>query len=482
MITAYEDELRRSDPARQYLVLALLAIAAMLLIVWQFSPRYVVWAGLRFPGPVGYPETHRAYFTLLQLADPFIDIDNVSNKVIEWRLLFPVVFSTFNLPPALFLAMPWIGCALVLWYAAVMLWQRTGDLVLTGSAIVLLGSTSWFFTSTGWLAYFDSWYILGGLAIAFSRSRSVVLAAALLTPWVDERVLFMLPVCIAARLVVHWIDSARVLPDRRQWQLIGAAVAPLTAYALVRLVAALWFDQGSQDYVSDFQARDYPAVPLALGTWMGLRLAWAPILAVPLLLARRCGQLAIIAGLSIVAGLLTALVLAGDVSRSMSMLLPVSLVGILLLHRYRSSSIARPILLGFAAGNLLLPATHVVTTFTIPIFPARYEVFHQLIHPPPQLDPTYHLSEAMLAFERGDFQAMMVSLNVATILTRSPDLLANAIVMLGQRMQQRGRPGDAAELFRMALSTGTSRWQGRAQADRLLRDTVPPVPESDAHH
>ena len=49
--------------------------------------------------------------------------------------------------------------------------------------------------STAWLAYFDSWYILGLLLTVFA-SPAEMLAAVVVTPWIDERFVLTLPLCL----------------------------------------------------------------------------------------------------------------------------------------------------------------------------------------------------------------------------------------------------------------------------------------------
>lgn len=460
-------DLTRATPARQRWILALFALAAMLLILWFFSPRYVMWPTIKIPEFNSIPDTHRAYFTLLQLKDPFLDIDHFSNKVIEWRLLFPLVFHYLHLPAWLFLALPWIGCLLVLWYAGTLVWQRTRDQVLTAASLVTLGSLSWFFTSTGWLAYFDSWYVLGGLILAFSMSPWLVLAAAALTPWVDERIVFMLPVCLAARAVIYWHDTGQLRPDARQLRLAIAAAVPIFAYALVRLAATIWFDQGSRSYVAFFGERSWPLGGMAKGAWMGLRMAWVPIVLLPLLIARRSRPVGIATGVVIAISAIVAVVIAGDISRSMSMLVPVAVASLMLLPRMHAR--ARAIVVAVAAGNLLLPAAHVIGEYTVPIFDARLELDH-FKYPPRHLDARFHLSEAMRQYRAGEVDGVMRSLGYARQVARLPDDLALAIVQFGELEEKQGRFDTAAAFYAQALDTGTRRWTERpAVEERLLR-------------
>jgi hypothetical protein len=452
-------DLAQESRARQRWVLLIMAAGAMLLILWQFSPRYVLWPSVKIPTFNREPDTHRAFDTILQLYDPFKKIENSSNRVIEWRLLFPVIFHYLGLPVTLFLAMPWVGCLLVLWYIIKLVWDRTHDLVVSIAGTLLLGTTSWFFTSTAWLTYFDSWYVLGGLILAFSRSWKLVLLAALLTPWIDERIVFMIPACLAARAAIHWNDTGRVMPDREQWRILIAGAVPLFCYTLIRIAAVVWFDKGSSEYVASIESRIYPAGPLANGVWMGLRLAWLPVLALPVVVAARSRALAIAAAGATAFCVIVALILAADVSRSMSILLPVALAGLLIMSRFHSN--ARPLVLALAAGNLLLPAAHVVSSFRVPIFDARYEIEH-LKTPPYYLDERYHLAQAKRYYEAGQMDGVGRSLIYASELTDLPDELATVMADYGDKEAARGRFDYAAIFYKSALETGTDAWQKRA--------------------
>jgi hypothetical protein len=453
--------LAQASRTRQIWAMALLAFGAMLLILWLFSPRYSHWTNLN-EAYTYRPDTNRAYFTLLQLQNPFIDIDHFSNKVIEWRLLFPIIFHYLKLPAKLFLALPWIGCLLVLWYAATLIWQRTHDLVLASASIIVLGTASWFLTSTAWLAYFDSWYVLGGLILAFSPSWLLVLAAAVLTPWIDERIVFMLPVCLAARAAIHWHDAGRITLDRQQWRIVIAATLPLVAYALLRVAALLWFDPASRAYAATIESRGYPLGPVARGVWMGLRLAWVPVLMLPVLLAAKSRPMAIVVGAASALSLAIGIVLAGDVSRSMSMLIPVALAGLLLLPYLHQN--AKRMVIALAVGNLLLPASHVVSSFTIPIFDARYE-----LHSLRSLSPSYHLSKAISAYRIGDLNGVMRNLDYAREVTKSPDEVALAMVMFGELEEKAGRPKFAAIFYQQALATASQTWHQRANIEQRLQ-------------
>ena len=143
------------------LVPTALSAAAFVLVIVFFAPRFVLWPFIDLdPAEHHPPEFNRAIDTLRQLDQPFMPITNPTNRVINWRLLFPILGHYLHLPPWAFLACRCSGACLCLgmwltWFGASRAWWAAL------AAAALFGTTSWFFVSTGWLAYFDSWYMLG---------------------------------------------------------------------------------------------------------------------------------------------------------------------------------------------------------------------------------------------------------------------------------------------------------------------------------
>lgn len=334
-----------------------LAVAALLAVV-GFAPRYWLWpaAGI----PLGdfiavQPEFHRAAFALGQLENPWQRIADPTNRVIEWRLLFPVVAHTLELPPALYLALPAVGVLLALGVAAAALWRETKDAALTLGGTLLSATSSWFFVSTGWLAYFDSWLIAALVLATFARSRITLALAALLAPWIDERFLLALPLCLVLRPTLAGGSSDR----RRHFGDAAALLAGILPYVAVRL-GAEWFGwrATAAGYWGDRTL--LPAGPLVLlwGAWNGLRLGWFAI-------ALPWRQLAVrprwtVAGIA-VATVAVNLLVADDLSRSVSVLLPLLLASLVLAHRADAVR-ARWFAAALALGNLVLPAEHVIAS------------------------------------------------------------------------------------------------------------------------
>src|ERR1043165_4330377 len=76
------------------LLLTATALASALLTLCFFTPRYWLWPAAGMPlrdFTAIQPELHRAFFALQQLHDPFQKIDSDVNRVIEWRLLWPIL-------------------------------------------------------------------------------------------------------------------------------------------------------------------------------------------------------------------------------------------------------------------------------------------------------------------------------------------------------------------------------------------------------
>ncbi len=132
------------------------AIAATLLVNYFFCPRFALWKGLDLPLAWSNPEVNRAVDSLRQIQHPFAPINNPTNEVIQWRLLFPLLAHFLKLPDVLYLALSHVGGLLSLLWIARLTLHRTSERWAAFAAAALFGTTSWYFVSMGWLAYFDS--------------------------------------------------------------------------------------------------------------------------------------------------------------------------------------------------------------------------------------------------------------------------------------------------------------------------------------
>jgi hypothetical protein len=119
---------------------------AFILVVACFAPRFVHWSWIDLDSAEHHPpEFNRAIDTLRQLEHPFTPITNPTNRVINWRLLFPLLGHVMRLPQWAFLALPSLGCLLTLGYVALLVRREGGTRPDAFAATVLTATTSWFF-------------------------------------------------------------------------------------------------------------------------------------------------------------------------------------------------------------------------------------------------------------------------------------------------------------------------------------------------
>ncbi len=337
------------------------AVAVGLVAVCFFAPRYWLWrsVGLPINELVSIqPEQNRVSFALLQLENPWLRIEDPTNRVIEWRLLFPLVGHYLHLPRWLYLCLPHLGCFLSLAAVATIAWRSTRDGTATVCAALLTATTSWFFVSTGWLAYFDSWLILALVLASFARKRVIFFGVALLAPWVDERFILALPICAAVRAVDYAGDGG-VIDRRTWWRDMLVLLAGLAPYLAVRVGAELLqVRETSKSYWADRPLMPAPLGPSLWGVWSGLRLSWLGVAMAMVAWSGRGRWLALVA---VSLTLLVNLCVADDISRSMSVAVPLVLAGVLQIWRTQTLR-ARRLLTWLCAGNLLLPAHHVIAS------------------------------------------------------------------------------------------------------------------------
>ena len=114
-----------------FLVATAASIVAFALAAAVFAPRFLFWEFTDLEPGEYYPsEVKRAIDTLRQFENPWIRIETASNRVINWRLFFPIVGHYLHLPRWAFLSLPALGCLLVLGYVAVLDSARGNGLVL----------------------------------------------------------------------------------------------------------------------------------------------------------------------------------------------------------------------------------------------------------------------------------------------------------------------------------------------------------------
>jgi tetratricopeptide (TPR) repeat protein len=440
--------------------IALLAAAVSLL---RFTPSFGLWRGLNVPAAASDPALNRAGDALRQLQHPFAFAASANNRVIEWRLFFPVVGHGLGLPPWLYLALPHLGCLLVLVFVARLLLRHGFPAWEAFAATTLVATCSWFFVSTAWLAYFDSWYVLGLLLTVFAPPGEM-LAAILVTPWIDERFVLTLPLCLLLR------DRAAAATGsprsaRERWREAAGGAAALLPWMLIRL-GAYWAhrDTVSGAYVREMTpGANWPFYPR--GLWHGLRGGWAIVIA--WLAGEWRAGARVFTGLLLALGLTLAVNLfaANDLSRSVSTVVPAIVLGALLIH-LRFPGRLRWLLLAACALSLIFPAKHVVSNWTesIRAFPVEFARARQPL-PVPDSDYDAALNGAISLYQLGRLPEALASADRAVQLHPDrPEALFNRAVIRAARGDFGGATSDVTEVLRVAPGD----WYGRSQAERFL--------------
>jgi len=392
--------LREDQRVKSWLWLLGGSLLVCLVVCFFFTPRFVIWRGLYIPEAWFNPEVNRAVDTLKQLQNPFVKIENPSNLVINWRLFFPLVGHWLHFPVWSYLMIPQIGCIIAVAYILRLVWKRTGQKTLALLAACTVASADRFFVSMGWLTYFDSWFVLGLLVVCFSPSRWAMGVMCLVVPWIDERFIFSLPVCTVARLLddLEW--------RKRGWKSLltdMGLIALLTLpYIGMRVALMMTTDAASVSYLPSIlnAPRTIPLWRFIEGFWAGFRAAWLYLLFFFIWIwAHHRGWVRIAVSLIVCAQILFALFVAGDISRSMAMLLPVVLLGVMMLTSWHPAG-SRSVLSAVLLANLLLPATHVVTSFKLPV----YYLYHELAEwrdPPACVNPVAYVNEGVKLLNGG---------------------------------------------------------------------------------
>ncbi len=443
-----------------------------LLLLLFFSPSWVTFrAWARVPEVFSRViPVRRGAWVAKQVADPFVAIDDPYHGIVRWRLLMPMLGHYLHLPVSVVLALSWVGCVAVL--ATVIRLGRARGLAWSETAMlaVVVGAAGWFFTATGWLGYYDSWLVLGFLAVAWAETRWLVWLACLLTPWIDER--FVLGVPLA--FVVRWI---RMSPGPSASRARRSLVTDLSIAAL--LVAAyvalrLWLaGQAGSPSLEEYRRGIDANVPLSrhmFGSWQGLRAGWFLVgTAALVLLARRRVLAAALLAVAVGATTIVGLASANDLGRAMAPLAAVVPLGWILGRTtgWWKRSHAPPVL---AAAALLLPAEHVVSTFTVPVEPLGREI-RLLFDPPPSFAPDGYLEEAENTANRGDLARAETLATIGVRLGRT----AGGHDVLGVVLARENRWAEALTEFDTAVELDPSlaeAWLNRARAHLATGDAA----------
>ena len=272
-------------------------------------------------------------------------------------------------------------------------------------------------TSVSWLGYYDSWLVLGLLLLSFARSRKALYAACLLTPWVDERFVVAVPLALLCR----YLDSGRAGRPVIEWKKdIAIPCALVAAFAFLRLVilsGATQTGATAEGYLAAQAPSQATFFRYVFGGWEGLRIGWLFVVAAIALLRPRPGFAALLGILAAVL-LLVGLASAQDLSRSVMMLEPVAVLGVLLAAESAGTWVPGALRAG-AALALLLPAYHVMTDRVNPVFYLYHELF-ALQNPPAAVTPEIYELRGILAMEQGDYSRAESDFGLSIKLARDP--------------------------------------------------------------
>lgn len=332
-------------PTRHLLLVLGLAVIALAASVLRITPKLVPWHDHPF-----YYETIKVEPMLEQFQDPAgwdrphrNEPDFSAIQTLRWRLLPPVFGRLLRLSPHAYLTLPWIGAAWLVVLAIHYALKAGASPAAAAGIGILAGTSSAFFSSTTAVGYFDSFYVVFLVLFTCSPWNLMVLLACFAGPWIDEKFLFMLPACAAARWCLH---------PGRGW--LGPALLGLAPYCIIRLAALRAGDDSFARQLAMQGAvfRTYaPALPE--GWWYGFRAGWVLIgIAVWHVSARLAGTARAFFILSLAAAVAAVSFLAWDTTRSIAMLAPFLVLA-------AGKSLDSRFVVGLAALNLLLPAAYV---------------------------------------------------------------------------------------------------------------------------
>ncbi len=314
------------------------------------TPRVTPWAPNLASGSI---EEIRAPELARQLAHPLTSVE----PALRWRLLMPVVGHGLGLSLPVYFCLPYIGILALLYVVCGYARQISGEWLSASVATLMVATSAAFYVATGWVGQMDPFYILALVVFTFTTSPFAAGFACAVGPWIDERFLIVLPVFVLVR-------RAR----GGSWRSLAMETAPALAYILIRLATMVFAHGGGPiaDQVhSQLAQLAHYAFNIPAGWWHGFRAGWLVIGAGVLVTARSLRGLeraALFFGLITSVALIT--FLAWDVSRSIVMLIPFLVLGVLPWPGI-TLLVRRWALLSLALLNLLCPAANVVSDATI---------------------------------------------------------------------------------------------------------------------
>ena len=328
-----------------------IALLALLVSLVFFSPR--LWA-FAHPMP-GSSYWDRGLQFMLQVEDPFGA--HLKDAGLTWRLAPALLAHGLGLNGRAALVFPWLGLLLLLTFCAALVLRRTGDHLISFLTTTLLGTTSAVLTVTGWLGLNDAWYASALLAVAFLRSRTVLVIAVLVGPWIDERFILALPLAL-------WVRAEALGRDWRPRLAVPASALAILLYTVIRVFNLLHLPTDAMNGYRHFMMAGFYLkwLPWAgLGWFMGLRAVWMLIVVAVGGECRRADWRPVLLwpAILILGPMLAITLLSADSSRTTTMLLPLVLLGVERLIALRGIVETRRVLAWLLVANLLLPAMQV---------------------------------------------------------------------------------------------------------------------------
>lgn len=345
-------------PARHALaVVLLLAVACIAVSVCRYTPTTTYeLPGAHRPGLAAGQlwATSRVESLQVQRFDPWHYLGGENREPIRWRLLLPALSCWTHLPMGVYFLLPRLGGCLIVFVAGWVVWRGTGSLWGVAAASLLTATSAPFQVAMDWFE-FDPFALLALLAFAFAPSELAAWVAAALGPWIDERFLLILPAVAGLR----WATGRRAMVP---------ALWGVVPYCAVRVAGLILGDNSVSDQLSaQHQFNHWWAV----GWWFGFRAAWVVIAlglwVIGRALWRRTGvSVFVVWALALLVGLAASVWFAYDTSRSIAILLPFLLYGVMAAAKLRRGVVLLSVVM---ALNLALPAAHVIADAYFPIGP-----------------------------------------------------------------------------------------------------------------
>lgn len=352
--------------------LAFAVVLALGVSLTALSPRLFLLFGAPYPGTF---EWDRGLSFLAQVRDPF---HAAVEPALRWRLAPALLGHLLHLPGYAAFAVPWAGLVAVLAYATALAETRLGDRLDALLLVMLVGTLAAVQSITMAHGMNDGWLLLALLATTFSGNSALRAGAALIGPWIDERYLFALPLCLVCRAVFPSRDARAV----RAWRFAGWEIAGAVCYLGVRLA----FTLRHSDPISDaFIRQALSMVPsylphAPLGWWMGQRAAWVLVVFAVVAAWRLHGRAAVIAlVLATLAGFGAITLLAADLTRTTNFFLPLTCAGAFVAGHVVGAQRTRwfAALLGV---NLVLPFAMMTYVWIVPIHSLPFELLRLAKH------------------------------------------------------------------------------------------------------